>query len=443
MEQDMKYRMLRNGLLGGAAVFLLGALIALAQYAPDRVITMVDDEVVALVCADFSLHAPPGDTAYVTCNQAVDVPPTEEPPTVTPIPTDEPTATNEPPLPTATNTPSGYPDPPTPEPTETPGGYPVDPTNTPQPTATNTPLPPTATAQPTGAERGRVQIVWGGANGYNGYNVVADNGEPLRGEHMVLSDHDVPPDDPDIYSINAIYSDAYWRELRDNYRLNIVRLLAYREPQQGTCLECFPLDHVFFNEKTTLEIMDEAVNKAAEMGMYIVIDYHPVGGHDMSDFYAWWDVVAPRYKNRTHVIYEAANEPVVFNTWTEADYTPQDIADISAMYQHLRTLAPDTHIILWTFPQGDDNYLAVVPQGQGISYQNASVAVHPYGYNRSRVVELREQYPMIFSEVGHNRDLATENHELIGASWIWLDGVLKHTPGEIVTWQADPAAVDR
>jgi hypothetical protein len=355
-------------------------------------------------------------------------------------PTATATATNEPPLPTATSTPSGYPDPPTPQPSPTVPGYPVDPTNTPQPTATNTPLPPTPTsAPPTGAERGRWQV-----DAQN--NVVADNGYPIRGEHMVVSNYSGRDD----YTILDIYDDALWREIRDDYKLNTIRLMLSRPPQNwdgrigANCnsdnYRCYDFDYVFFNGATLLDVMDEAVNKAAEMGMYIVIDYHPVGGHIMSDFAAWWDVVAPRYKDRTHVIYEASNEPVM---WGANDYTAQDIEDVGLMYQHIRALAPDTHIILWSFAQGDDDFKATVQLGTGIDYSNASVGIHPYGYNRPFVEALRDDYPMIFSEVGLNRILATQNHEQIGASWIWLDGIWNHEPGEIVTWQADPAAVDR
>ena len=39
----------------------------------------------------------------------------------------------------------------------------------------------------------------------------------------------------------------------------------------------------FLNARTTLEVIDDMVDIASQLGMYIIIDYHPVGGYDEAD----------------------------------------------------------------------------------------------------------------------------------------------------------------
>ena len=58
---------------------------------------------------------------------------------------------------------------------------------------------------------------------------------------------------------------------------------------------------------------------AARAGQYVIIVYgpsstKPIGSVNHREF---WDIVALRYKNRTHVIYELANEPP--ETWPTND----------------------------------------------------------------------------------------------------------------------------
>jgi hypothetical protein len=175
------------------------------------------------------------------------------------------------------------------------------------------------------------------------------------------------------------------------------------------------------------------------MGMYVIIDYHPVGGHDRDDAIAWWTVIAPRYRDRTHVLYELANEPVA---WQPADYGAADVAFEEELYQLIRSSAPDTHIIVWTFANAAGPMLDVVGQGSSISYENASVGYHPYDYSESDVLALRAAYPVINTEIGEERVAKTAEAEAIGVSWVWLNGAATHglsgdfTPADVY-WPAD------
>lgn len=300
-------------------------------------------------------------------------------------------------------------------------------------------------------ERGRVRVV--------NNNVVTDNGAPLRGEHLVFG---TDANDTNTDS-TILYDEQFWRKMRDQYHLNTVRLLMSRPPQNwspdlgSNCAppdyRCYDLDHVHggdasTNGKTTLEIMDDLVDIAGGLGMYIILDYHPVFGYDQADAQAWWNRVAPRYADRTHVIYELANEPHPNTSY------PNNLIDFQeALYQQIRADAPDTHVILWTFPVTDANISSTVARADGISYANASVGYHPYGeYESANLTDLRTQFPIIATEIGQNRIDMTNAAESINVSWVWLDGVAQkpgidssidnYEPSD-VTWPRDPYAVDQ
>ncbi len=324
-----------------------------------------------------------------------------------------------------------------------------------------TPIPPTDVVGPTpaGHERGRAKIVDG--------NVVADNGWPLRGEHVVFANGISPgPDDSNGWSQELMYDRKLWRVIRDTYHLNTVRLMMSRPPQNwfngpgNDCsppeYRCYSLDYVHPNGKTTIQIMDDLVEIAADLGMYIVIDYHPVLGHDKGDARVWWGRIAPRYKDHTHVIYELINEP-----WSDPSY-PGDLVDFQQeLYQQIRTVAPATHIIAWSFANTRSEISVPVSQAKDIDYGNASVGFHPYEWDgeletmKTRVKNLRQSHPVISTEVGGDRKARVRDLEEMGMSWIGLDNI-RGLPGledvtafpdvhaeDEVFWEADPDAVDQ
>lgn len=329
------------------------------------------------------------------------------------------------------------------------------------PTPGTTPIPPASAAgpAPVGYERGRVTIVGG--------NLVTENGRPIRGEHMVFANGISPGfENSNGWSLELMYDRQLIRSIRDNYKLNAWRLMMSRPPQNwgggpgNDCsppgYRCYSLDYVHPNGKTTLQVMDDIVKIMADLGMYLVIDYHPVLGHDKGDASLWWSRVAPRYKDHTHVIYELINEP-----WNEPSY-PGDLVDFEeSLYTQVRAAAPDTHIIVWSFPNTRTDMSVAVGQGSDIDYTNASVGFHPYDWptdaggltaTKESISTFRQSYPIISTEIGGDRLDRVRDMEELGISWIGLDNV-KGLPGlenasdthgiEDVFWDADPDAVDK
>lgn len=288
---------------------------------------------------------------------------------------------------------------------------------------TNPPSPLACTA------RGRVQIV--------DNTVVADNGALLRGAHG--------------WALNPVYKDlSWWKDLKDTYHLNVVRLdTRITEPDTSTQLDDLVDVEALFAD------VDVAVDKAEQAGMYIIIDNHSSCciKYNPELVRRFWEVAAPRYKDRTHVIYEVQNEPVPGNQgFTQA----ADIEFQEEMYHFIRQRAPETHIILWSFAKILRNSKSSVDEAPSIDYSNASVGVHPYDHlitdpDFQLLNELREAYPVIISEFTGIKQTDVlgiwDYAEQEDVSWVYLDlgvggnnGDGVENPDEWpVSWPADLA----
>ena len=251
--------------------------------------------------------------------------------------------------------------------------------------------------------RGRVSVEKG--------NVVTDRGTPLRGGVIEIFRY--------LFESgrgNYVTDPSYYQQLR-RARLNAVRVVCF-DPWQRT--HNFP--HWDFNNPSEraafLAMLDRVVNLAAEYGLYALIDYHDVGHYDLPYLEKFWDLVAPRYAQQTHVLFELANEPV---RWVPENYTDEILRDLESVYRRIRTHAPDTHISLLTFPNVaktsppvGNPMGGVVSRMQGIDWTNASVAIHPYGQLQTPILTcLRAKAPILVTEI----DLPAH----AGATWQpWL-----------------------
>ncbi len=133
--------------------------------------------------------------------------------------------------------------------------------------------------------RGRVRVGKG--------TVLADDGSLLRMVHGYVHDHFLP-----------YYTDVqWWRAMRDVGHFNTVRVMAF--------LGSWPKSTQVMDLKTLLPRLDGMVDLAAGAGLYLLIDNHSecCGNQDVPNDTAFWEAVAPRYKDRTHVFYELKNEP--------------------------------------------------------------------------------------------------------------------------------------
>jgi hypothetical protein len=289
------------------------------------------------------------------------------------------------------------------------------------------PAPEFAPATPdVPAPRGRVSTSRG--------TVLTDKGSLLRGATFQLDSPDAPTSVPAL-------SESHWKQVRE-LKLNVVRFdvkLSKARPHPVS------LDR-------QLPKLDRAVDLAARNGMYIMImSSAEPGTYNKEELIRFWSAVAPRYKDLPHVIYEVVNEPVA---WYPQHYTDKHLKDLQDVYRVMRRGAPETHIVLWTFPNLDPGpeTARVLERAKDVFYTGESVGFHWYGATAADVSYLQQQYPLFMTETSPGppvtNDLAAlQECERLGVSWVHLEGKtsdlgrLKRMIGRLnetgFTWPAD------
>lgn len=245
------------------------------------------------------------------------------------------------------------------------------------------------------ADRGRVRVV---------NNVVlTDRNTVLRGSTMCIS--------------CGANNTSYVRSVH-NLGINVIRL-GVKTKAIGRTVE------------QQLPGIDKVVDVARQNNMYVMINNSvDPGRYDLPSLTAFWRAVAPRYKYRTHVFYEMTNEPV---SWFPKDYTARNIADLKSVYNIMRSQAPYTHIVLFTFPNLDNGPAAVskIATMSGIDYTKASVGFHHYKTNKEAIIYTKAYYPILMTETNYwvDSDAARLTsvdtlrlYEKLKIGWFSLDG---------------------
>jgi hypothetical protein len=126
--------------------------------------------------------------------------------------------------------------------------------------------------------------------------------------------------------------------------------------------------------------VDTLVNWTAQDGLYLVIT---IGGVvDYNFAHDFWSFYAPRYKDKTHVIYEIYNEPQNdISTGRSQPSSPATLQLERDMYTLIRSLAPSSPILLFSygfFADGPSVVQDVQALGSTVNWSNAAIAFHGY-----------------------------------------------------------------
>ena len=209
------------------------------------------------------------------------------------------------------------------------------------------------------AERGRVRM--------QGGTVVTDQGTPLRGAFISI--------DWDVQTGLPAGTETNISNLSMVYGMNAVHLYA----------EKYDIPAGANSNK-----VDNIVNWAAAANVYVVIT---IGcgtnnnSFDLAQTTNFWKFYAPRYANRTHVIYEIHNEPMGVCNLSDITGVNQAKRDNlinmeTLCYNIIRSAAPDTHIMFFSY--SDIPHTQVIQDNinglltNGVSFTNASIAYHGY-----------------------------------------------------------------
>jgi hypothetical protein len=203
-----------------------------------------------------------------------------------------------------------------------------------------------------------------------GYNVIlSDLNSTLRGVSISFDGGD--PYDAD--QIKKVPTLAQLESLVNDYGINTVHVYLEGDAEQNP-------DPVGINET----LADQLVELTRDAKMYLILTIANNGEngaiHSLDKTLDFWALYGAKYKDESHVIFEAHNEPVslVNTNWTVEDWDNQ-----AQMYETIRGVAPDTLILLGSFMSfsgaapamaGADGLKALYPD----IWDNAAFAFHSY-----------------------------------------------------------------
>jgi endoglucanase len=103
-----------------------------------------------------------------------------------------------------------------------------------------------------------------------------------------------------------------FQTIRDDWGGNVVRLAMYTSESGGYCSG---------GDQTQLKkLVDDGVNYATELGMYVIIDWHILNDSDpltnQGEAEKFFKEVSAKYANYDNVLYEICNEPNGGSTWS-------------------------------------------------------------------------------------------------------------------------------
>jgi len=259
-------------------------------------------------------------------------------------------------------------------------------------------LVPAVFSDEPGSQLGRVKI----AEFEFGKTVVSADGKLMRGSSVFAYKWGRVSG-----KTKHIHDDSFWQMLEDN-SVNAIRLVCFDPCQQshGAAGTTKPYPYADLDNAEDVAAMladfDQVIDSAGKHNMYVLLNYHNTGGYrdpnfeipaeestkfkylDTTNYITkFWNIVAPRYKDRTHVFYELMNEPV---QWWPENYTEQVLSDIKKLFDQVRADAPKTHLVLvstanhmtWKPEQASLLKVAQQLKAKGVDFSNASIGLHAY-----------------------------------------------------------------
>lgn len=185
-----------------------------------------------------------------------------------------------------------------------------------------------------------------------------------------------------------------FRDLRNNWNVNVVRLAMYTHENQGYCTDG--------NQEDLKNIIYRGVQYATDQDMYVIIDWHVLQDQTpkkyLSEAKDFFQLMSEKYKDNNNVIYEICNEPNGSTTWEDVKSYAEEIIPI------IRKNDKDA-IILVGSPEWSQR-VDLAAEDPITGYDNIMYTLHFYAAThkddlRNRMVEAIEKgLPIFVSEYG-------------------------------------------
>lgn len=188
-------------------------------------------------------------------------------------------------------------------------------------------------------------------------------------------------------------NEACFRELRDSWHVNVIRLALYTAEYGGYCTGG--------DREALKKLVCSGVEYATKLNLYVILDWHVLSEHDpntyKADAIAFFDEMSKKYADRRNILYEICNEPNGVSWQAVKSYAEEVIPVI-------RANDPDAVILV-----GTSNWCQSVDQAAAdpiTGYGNLLYTLHFYadthrGELRSRMESaVRAGLPIFVSEYG-------------------------------------------
>lgn len=106
-----------------------------------------------------------------------------------------------------------------------------------------------------------------------------------------------------------------FQTMQEEWGIEIIRLAMYTAESNGYCVG----DDA--NRQKLEDKIDECVEAATELGLYVIIDWHILSDHNPSTYEEeaidFFDRVSEKYQDNKNILYEICNEPNGSTTWSD------------------------------------------------------------------------------------------------------------------------------
>lgn len=246
--------------------------------------------------------------------------------------------------------------------------------------------------------------------------------------------------DPDKLENNGHWNKAYFEEMK-NWGANVAR---------------FPVHPTAWRkrgEENYIKLLDQGVQWATELGLYVIIDWHSIGNlrshlyqapmyeTTQKETFEFWRTMAKHYRdNPTVAFFELFNEPTDYRgqlgvcSWKEWKGIVEEM--ITIVRAHGCEAIPLVAGWNWAYdltPIKDDPINA-----EGIAYVS-----HPYPQKRDKPWEpqwtedwgfVAEKYPLILTEIGFCHADERGAHIPVISDESYGDAITKYTAERGISW---------
>jgi endoglucanase len=196
-------------------------------------------------------------------------------------------------------------------------------------------------------------------------------------------------------------SQKSFKTLRDSYGVNAIRLAMYTTEYYGYCDKGSASDSKSTVQKTLKKRVDNGVQAATKLGMYVIIDWHVLNDQTpltyKKEAKAFFKEMSKKYKNYDNVIYEICNEPNGNTTWKDIKKYAKEVIPV------IRKNDSDAVIIVGTPTWSQDVDVAAESP---LDYDNVMYTMHFYAathgssYRDKLQTALDKGLPVMVTEFG-------------------------------------------